>query len=674
MKKNLNETIDIDLIGRVNSLKLAERNMLLPLFEAIINSIHSIEESKITNGHISIILGRENSIQFDDSDYNLPAVVKFTVIDNGIGFDENNYNSFKRAYSTYKVHIGGKGIGRFIWLKAFSNVNIESVYEENNATYFRKFGFNLKNIIENVSISKMGNSTMNETKVELCGFKDPFKEKCPKKADTIADRIIEHFIIYMFRKDCPRMDLIDGDTTINLNEQFRKITFGNIITETFSLRSYDFKLNLIKWYKHDELTYHKLSLCANRREVESFNLNKIILDLHTKIQDEETKKYYLLFGFIESEYFDKNINDERTEVLFSKDELFEDDLIKITELHFELEKVINKHFATVVTAFREKKLDALRYYIREKAPQYSILARHSGALESIVYTENLSDQDVELKLFRKYQDIDFDSRVKAKNIIQNNNDNNETPDQIREKHLEVLQSLTELSKSNLIEYVVHRKSILEIFEKSLGLNQSNHYEIEKTIHNIVFPTKKDSNDVLFEMQNLWLIDERLSFHTYLTSDKPLNSIEGLETNSTNRPDILVFNNPFSFIEGDEPPYNSVILIEFKRPMRDQYAQDNPIEQIYDYVAEIRKGKKLTKDGRNYPINDNTWFYTYLICDINEKIRRWANYAQLSPTYDGLGYYGYNKDLKCMIEILTFDQVLLNAKKRNKVLFHKLGLL
>lgn len=110
-------------------------------------------------------------------------------------------------------------------------------------------------------------------------------------------------------------------------------------------------------------------------------------------------------------------------------------------------------------------------------------------------------------------------------------------------------------------------------------------------------------------------------------------------------------------------------------MRDGYnpETDNPIEQIYDYVSKIRKGKKIIKNGRPFPINENTWFYTYLICDMNDKIKKWASYAQLNISHDGLGYYGYNKDLKCLIEVLTFDQVLANAKKRNKVLFHKLGI-
>jgi hypothetical protein len=396
--------------------------------------------------------------------------------------------------------------------------------------------------------------------------------------------------------------------------------------------------------------------------------------MHGKIQDEESGKYYLIAGYIESDYLNKNVNDERTEIEFSKDGLFDAELISKKELYTAVEPVIRKHFETVVENFRQKKFDTINNFIAEKAPQYRILSKHLAVLDSIVVTDNMTEQDIDLKLYKAYQDIDFESRKEVNKILQSISETEENPDTLRKKYLEVLHNLTELNKSKLAQYVVHRKYIIELFEKSLDLNLKGKYELEKTVHDIVFPTKKDSDEVLFEDQNLWLIDERLSFHTFLTSDKPLNSIEGLETDSTERPDLLIFNNPISFIEGEDTPFNSVVLVEFKRPMRDNYDpdKDNPIEQIYDYVSKIRVGKQITRNGRRYPINEQTWFYTYLVCDINDKIAKWASYAKLSKTYDGLGYYGYNEDLKCMIEILTFDQVLANAKKRNRVLFNKLG--
>ena len=41
--------------------------------------------------------------------------------------------------------------------------------------------------------------------------------------------------------------------------------------------------------------------------------------------------------------------------------------------------------------------------------------------------------------------------------------------------------------------------------------------------------------------NLWLIDERLAFHTYLASDKPLSAMPITGSKSGKEPDICVLN-------------------------------------------------------------------------------------------------------------------------------------
>jgi len=675
-KKNY-ESIGIDLIGRIRSIKLAERNMLLPLFEAIVNSIHAIEDLKIPNGQIEVQISRETELQFVEPDAILPSIEKFTIIDNGIGFNEENYESFKKAYSTHKADRGGKGLGRFIWLKAFSDVRVESVFYQDHVPYKRMFRFNLKKEtgIELPNLIPLSERPLRTTSVELCGFKDPYKSKSPKKAYTIANRIIEHCLIYFLRDDCPTIIVTDGAVQINLNQKFEELSAGNSFSDILKIKGIEFRLTLLKWFEHDEFTYHKMSLCANQREVENFNLNKVFQDLHGKIEDDLTGQHYLIVGYLESAYFDKNVNEERTEIIFSKDGFFDKDLISEPELYKALEPKIKHHFESVMDAFKERKLETINVFIEEKAPQYRILSRHPGLLENLVVTENMSEQDIDLKLYKAYQDIDYNSRKEVNKILQSVVTEDENPELLRKKYLEVLHNLSELNKSKLAQYVVHRKYIIELFQKSLEFNAKGKYELEKTVHDIVFPTKMGSDEIDYNEQNLWLIDERLSFHTFLSSDKPFNTIKGLETTSTDRPDLLIFNNPFSFIEGDENPFNSVVLVEFKRPMRDSYGteNDNPIKQIYDYVRKIRNGKQLIKNGRRYPINENTWFYTYLICDVNDKIGRFAEDANLEKTFDGLGYYGYNKNLKCLIEVLTFDQVIANAKKRNKVLFHKLGI-
>ncbi len=51
----------------------------------------------------------------------------------------------------------------------------------------------------------------------------------------------------------------------------------------------------------------------------------------------------------------------------------------------------------------------------------------------------------------------------------------------------------------------------------------------------------------------------------------------------------------------------------------------------------------------------------------------AENAQLTPTPDSLGFFGYNTNLGVYVEIISFDKLVGDAKKRNAMLFEKLGL-
>ena len=69
IKQQKKYPIEEDLIGRVKSTKLAQSSPLLPLFEAIVNSIHSIEDAKLkSKGKISIKIERDMTLNFDHND------------------------------------------------------------------------------------------------------------------------------------------------------------------------------------------------------------------------------------------------------------------------------------------------------------------------------------------------------------------------------------------------------------------------------------------------------------------------------------------------------------------------------------------------------------------------------------------------------------------------------
>jgi hypothetical protein len=110
--------LESNIVGRINRLALrpSEKNALMPLMEAVSNSVHSItdlyEDDASARGWIVVRVIRE-----DDEPNG--RVVGFEVEDNGIGFTDDNFKSFRTPDSQWKEARGGKGVGRLAWLKVF---------------------------------------------------------------------------------------------------------------------------------------------------------------------------------------------------------------------------------------------------------------------------------------------------------------------------------------------------------------------------------------------------------------------------------------------------------------------------------------------------------------------------------------------------------------------------
>lgn len=75
--------------GLVDLHTLPKTTPLLPLYEAIINSIQSIEDAQISNGKIEIIVERDKQMNlFNQWETDIENII---IVDNGIGFDDENY-------------------------------------------------------------------------------------------------------------------------------------------------------------------------------------------------------------------------------------------------------------------------------------------------------------------------------------------------------------------------------------------------------------------------------------------------------------------------------------------------------------------------------------------------------------------------------------------------------
>ncbi len=211
-------------------------------------------------------------------------------------------------------------------------------------------------------------------------------------------------------------------------------------------------------------------------------------------------------------------------------------------------------------------------------------------------------------------------------------------------------------------------------------NQSTgKYEYESVIHDLVFPRHTTSMNLdfdnrYFDKQNLWLLDEKLAYHSYLASDISLNGKK-----DGNRPDILVaFDHTLVWTDDKKQPYQSIVLVEFKRPMRNDYSSNDidkdPIKQLFSYIDDLKSGKAIDKDGSSVIISGNCRFYCYLVCDLSPNLKKIIpRKGFFESTYDNLGYYGFNKDYSAYFEVISFRKLLQDAQQRNRILFDKLCL-
>jgi len=164
---------------------------------------------------------------------------------------------------------------------------------------------------------------------------------------------------------------------------------------------------------------------------------------------------------------------------------------------------------------------------------------------------------------------------------------------LKDNVLEIVSKISGTSKNDLVHYIALRRNILDIFDKSLQTDEAGNYSSEGVVHDIIFPRKGNTDITSFEDHNLWIIDERLNFTNYVSSDRPLNGTR------SERPDLLVYNERILF-RGDNEASNPVTIFEFKRPQRDDFvnpsSNEDPVQQIVRYANNIRDGGFKTPEG------------------------------------------------------------------------------
>ena len=663
-------SFSINLQGRIKNFNLPKNQPLIPLFEAIVNSIHAINERKAKediNGKITINIVRDGQQVLYGSG-EVPAIKSFEIIDNGVGFNESNFESFMQSDSTYKSSLGGKGVGRFSWLLAFEKAEIESIYLDEDQYVKREFVFTTETSEIDDKLVDCEFQNDNKTLVRLVNCMEPYAKILPKRGSTIATKIMQHCLVYFISDDCPIIELIDDGEKYNLNQMFKDTIQTEANSVTIKLGNKIFDLLHVK-SEESTINGNKLYLCAHNRLVEIKELDKYITDLDRQFYQENDFWY---IGVLRGEYLDDNVDMNRLSFNIPEGGASEDPIDIITMEHIMKSVVIeiNNFLEDYLQPIAKNKMKRINDYVTYKMPQYRHLLKYMP--DDISHIKpNLSDEKLDDELHRIKRKLDRQITQENSKLFEDLNKGIINTSEYSKRFEQQIEKINSANGAVLAEYIAHRKVIIDLMNFAIRKTEDGHFQKESFLHNLIYPMRTTSSETPYSNHNLWLIDEKLAYCSYISSDIPFDNNPKEE-----RTDIMILDSPVAVSEEENRggEYENIVLFELKRPMRDDYSSSyNPINQLYDYVAKLKTNKVKDKGGRIIKVGEKTKFYLYAVCDITDTLKHIINIHDFSQTPDNLGYYKYNDTMNAYIEILSYDKIINDAEKRNKVLFEKLGI-
>ncbi len=673
--------ITTNLHGRLRNTSLPTTRSMLPLFEAVANAIHAIEDLEMPseNGNILIQIIRDGHLFQDFPDRlkrpgrePMSGIIGFKIVDNGIGFTDENMLSFMTLDSEHKAARGARGVGRLLWLKAFDSVSIRSVYKSpNNEMLCREFTFSELGVSE--PIMGRNNDATRNTTVTLEGFSKRYRDCSYKTAYSIARELVEHNLWYFIRPGgAPKIKIEDEGESIDLDDIYQQQMIEASVAESISLKGTTFELMHVKLVASHGRN-HSIAFCASNRVVTQEPI-KGIPGLQSWLSDGQNQFVYECY--VSSMLLDEKVRAERTSFDISENPLELLDELSKKEIREEVMKRVAAHLSVYLEEGQRLGLQRIVQFVDKRAPRYKpLLARIPQ--EQLCVDPDISDKDLELHLHKLYAEIENRLLAEGHDVMWPKG--NETHNEYKKRVMNYLETVKDMKKSDLANYVSHRRVIIDILAKAIERQDQGNYAPEAWIHSLIMPMGKTSDDVFPDECNLWLVDERLAFHDYLASDKPLSSMPITGSKDGKEPDLValnVYDTPVLVSDRKKLPLASIVIVELKRPMRNDSSageEKHPLEQALGYLERIRAGKVTTKTGRPIPKSEDIPAFCYAICDITPTVEKRCHLLNIKQTSDKAGFFGYNDHYKAYLEVISYDRLINAARERNRVFFDKLGL-
>ncbi|WP_300667991.1 ATP-binding protein [Helicobacter sp. UBA3407] len=558
------------------------------IFELIMNAI----QANATLIELKIIAS-----SLDDKN-KTPYIDKIEVIDNGDGFNEGNIKSFGEYRSNYKKSLGCKGIGRFIYLKLFKSVKVISKDKEFDFTY-------------NGMTEPKEQDFYDKTKIILLNPKDNFSIDFSK----IKKQIKEHFLAYFKteNKDI-KIDIYKNDKCV---DNVKSNEIPHFKKKEFKIKNYSFGISYL--FGENDFKNEGFYVANNRVVIKNSDLDQE--SKYNLPKEKDLRIFYIL----ESDYFDKNVNDERNELQIypkRKNSLEFEDLNWndiYDELENQLKEIYREHNFDVENTIKENRKKSIK-----ELPYLGVYFENRNELNVNDMLENAK------KEFNDDKDFLRDDSNKAKGNYES--------------------KLVKVTQTELAEYVFDRDKLIQKLKNSITKGS-----IEAEIHNLFMPKKTSDDKQDYRSNNVWLFDDRFMCYDKIFSDMQIKDIFPELHKNIERPDLLsIISNTY-----EKDKITDILLIEFKKPEAKKEYFALAHQQILSYAAminEVYSQKKV-----------RIWAYGFL--KFNDAVLQSIIRDDYNQIYTNSNFpicYKYNQANNIIIHFMDYDSLICDAENRNQL--------
>tara|TARA_B100000378_G_C18049586_1_gene412892 strand:+ start:250 stop:2379 length:2130 start_codon:yes stop_codon:yes gene_type:complete len=693
----------INYAGTIPKIKKS-KNKLQPLFEAITNSLESLQlvEDQNFQKRIKIqILLNKNLLSSEKEKFDFQ---EFLIEDNGIGFTDSEFDRIVNLNDNRKGFLN-KGTGRVQFLHFFEKSQYSSLYRKNgsiNELWERKLELSKKKAfldknsiikyISNEKTDELNRSTVLRLQNTLNESDQSFYSELTP--EDLKNAIIDHYLSYFCenRNNFPEFTIqrlindhlkdetkivgsdipeVDYETPFHVN--YSEINGdGKKIIPTDEVEKFHLKSFVID---KDKLEKNSLSLVSKGQIAKKLKIENLSSSDHIS-----GKRYLFLLS---GKYIDERDSDNRGDLKIPtqeefKDkshELFSDKEILIENLQSNANEIINDYYSEI----KKKKEDKQRNL--RKLMDMFLLDRET--VEKLNITINDSDAEILKKVYQSdAQSVakrDAEIKQKIEDLDKLGTKSENYTEELEKSVNELVRTIPLQNRTSLTHYVARRKLVLELFEKimekQLESLKTRGFIDEDLLHNLIFQQSSENS----QDSDLWIFNEEFIYFKGV-SEKKLSQLELKgkkvfkekfeeeeerflnslgEKRLDRRPDILLF-----------PAEGKCIIIEFKSP--DVNASKH-LTQIDQYASLIR----------NYTTDDFEilTFYGYLVGENIEPRDVIGAVSQYEESYHfdylfrpGTKVTGFDgrRNGSIYSEVIKFSTLLKRAKLRNKVFIDKLS--